>query len=39
MEKEDSKELMEEPLAAMGLAHDEGTYVYWEDRESMEISE
>lgn len=39
MEKEDSKELMEEPLAAMGLAQDEGTYVYWEDRESMEISE
>lgn len=28
MEKEDSKELMEEPLAAMGLAQDEGTLVY-----------
>lgn len=39
MEKEDSKELMEDPLAAMGLAQDEATHVYREDRESMEISE
>lgn len=39
MEKKDRKELMEEPLAAMGLAQDEGTRVYWEDRKSMEISE
>lgn len=39
MEKEDIKELMEELVAAMGLAQDEGTLVYWEDRESMDITE